>query len=301
LRSIPLRSNDFRIELELTMKLARRRARIFEVPIRYLPRTPEEGKKMSPVHGLLALLVLARFTVLDDMWQEDEYGSRMLAELQHARRFNRWLADTLRPFLGDRLLELGAGVAGLTSQFIPRELYVAADTNPHYLRYLHSYSLGKPYLRVVELDPRDPAGFASLQGAFDTVLWVSGLERVEDEARALANVGQALGPGGRAVLVVPQDPFLFNSLDQALEHRRRYTRQSLRDVLERAGLRLERLFDFNRSAVPAWILNGRLGRRRFSRVQLKTFEVLMPLIRQIDELWPWPGLSLVAVAVKETA
>ena len=46
LKSIPLRSNDFRFEIELAFKLAKRRARIFEVPIRYLPRSYDEGKKI---------------------------------------------------------------------------------------------------------------------------------------------------------------------------------------------------------------------------------------------------------------
>ncbi len=45
LKSIPLRSNDFRIEVELAFKLAKRQARIFETPIRYYPRTYQEGKK----------------------------------------------------------------------------------------------------------------------------------------------------------------------------------------------------------------------------------------------------------------
>src|SRR6266404_1860660 len=43
LKSIPLRSNDFRFDTEIVLKLAKRRARIFEAPIRYLPRTVEEG------------------------------------------------------------------------------------------------------------------------------------------------------------------------------------------------------------------------------------------------------------------
>src|SRR6185503_14901199 len=43
LKSIPIRSNDFRFEVEITFKLAKRRARVFEAPIRYLPRTREEG------------------------------------------------------------------------------------------------------------------------------------------------------------------------------------------------------------------------------------------------------------------
>src|SRR5258706_4314830 len=61
LKSIPLRSNDFRFEVELVFKLAKRRARIFEAPIRYLPRTNAEGKKISARDGLLALMAMVRF------------------------------------------------------------------------------------------------------------------------------------------------------------------------------------------------------------------------------------------------
>ena len=42
LRSIPIRSNDFRLEIELSFKLAKRGARIFEVPISYSGRGYEE-------------------------------------------------------------------------------------------------------------------------------------------------------------------------------------------------------------------------------------------------------------------
>ena len=61
LRSIPLRSRDFRIEIELAMKLAKRRAHVFEVPIRYLPRSIAEGKIVPD--GLLALVALIRFAL----------------------------------------------------------------------------------------------------------------------------------------------------------------------------------------------------------------------------------------------
>jgi hypothetical protein len=50
------------------------------------------------------------------------------------------MGDTLRPYAGNRVLEIGAGIATLTNQFIPRELYVASDINPNYLHYLRSYS-----------------------------------------------------------------------------------------------------------------------------------------------------------------
>jgi glycosyltransferase involved in cell wall biosynthesis len=61
LKSIPLVSNDFRLEPELTIKLAKRRAKIFEIPISYSGRTYQEGKKINWKDGLRALGAIARF------------------------------------------------------------------------------------------------------------------------------------------------------------------------------------------------------------------------------------------------
>lgn len=300
LRSIPIRSNDFRFEIEITMKLVKRRARIFEVPIRYLPRTYEEGKKIGPKDGLRALQAMVKWSFIDDMYREDEFGSAILTDLQHARRQNKWLADTLRPLLGDRILEIGAGIGTLTSQFIPRELYVAADNNVHYLEYLRTYSFGKPYLRILPLDPTNPAEFESLEGHFDTVLLINQLERMPDEQQALRNANAALVSGGRVIVAVPQEPKRANELDKAMGHRERYTRASLEAALNRAGFKVENMLDFNRAAAVSWKLTGSIRKHtKFSRPHLKAMETLTPLARKVDALLPWSGLNLIAVAVKE--
>jgi glycosyltransferase involved in cell wall biosynthesis len=302
LKSIPLRSNDFRCEVELTFKLAKRRARIFEAPIRYLPRTREEGKKMRARDGLLALMSMLRFWLIDDLYMEDEYGSRILSELEHARRFNHWLGKTLRPFIGDRVLEIGAGIGTITNQFIPRELYLASDINPHYIRYLQSYSFGKPYLYILNVNAEIPDNFRGLEGKFDTALMINVLEHVADEGLALENLWSTLEPGGRALILVPQHPALYGTLDKVLEHRERYTPEKLERSLVESGFRVEKIFDFNRISVPGWWLNGRLLRRtRFSRVQLKILDMAMPILSKIDRIWPWSGLSLIGVAVKDSA
>ena len=299
LKSIPLRSNDFRFEVEITFKLAKRRARVFEAPIRYLPRTREEGKKIKARDGLLALMAMLRFWLIDDLYKEDEYGSRILSELEHARRFNHWMGKTLRPFLGDRILEIGAGIGSLTGQFIPRESYVASDINPHYLRYLQSYSFGKPYLHVLRIDAGMPDDFADLQGSFDTAVMINVLEHVPDEGLTLRNLFSALEPGGRVLILVPQHPSLYGSLDEVLQHRERYTPAKLRDGLVNAGFHVEKIFDFNRISVPGWWLNGKVFRRKtFSRLQLKMLDMAMPFLARIDRLWPWDGLSIIGVGLK---
>jgi glycosyltransferase involved in cell wall biosynthesis len=298
-QSIPLRHNDFRFEIEIAFKLAKRRARIFEAPISYLARSYQEGKKISHKDSVLALAAILRFWLIDDIYKEDEYGSHILASLEKVRRFNLWLGRTLAPYVGDRVLEIGAGIGTLTGQFIPREFYLASDINPSYLSYLRSYSVGKPYLRVGHIDAGIPSDFSGLEGRFDTVLMINVLEHVSNEQVALGNVWSSLMPGGRAVILVPQHPALYGTLDRALDHRERYTRESLRKGLEQAGFHVERIFDFNRFSVPGWWLNGKVIRRKtFSRVQLKVLQMFMPLLRRLDGILPWGGLSLIAVATK---
>jgi len=65
LEGMPLRSNRFGIEPELTAKFARRRARIYEVPISYHGRTYDEGKKIGWRDGFAALWAIVRFNLAD--------------------------------------------------------------------------------------------------------------------------------------------------------------------------------------------------------------------------------------------
>ena len=60
MRSLPLRAEGFTIEAELTGRLLRSGARIYEVPIHYVARRREEGKKIRPIDGIRGLLTLLR-------------------------------------------------------------------------------------------------------------------------------------------------------------------------------------------------------------------------------------------------
>jgi glycosyltransferase involved in cell wall biosynthesis len=61
MRSICLQSRDFRIEAEITAKILRLGYRIYEVPISYMGRSYEEGKKIKKIDGLKAIGTLLRF------------------------------------------------------------------------------------------------------------------------------------------------------------------------------------------------------------------------------------------------
>jgi glycosyltransferase involved in cell wall biosynthesis len=65
LEGIELKSRRFGFEPEITMKLAKKRCRFYEVPISYHGRTYEEGKKITWKDGVAALYYMLRFRFSD--------------------------------------------------------------------------------------------------------------------------------------------------------------------------------------------------------------------------------------------
>ena len=62
-RSIPIEEDRFGFEPEITVKIAKRRLRVYEVGISYWGRTYEEGKKIGWKDGFRALWCLLKYTV----------------------------------------------------------------------------------------------------------------------------------------------------------------------------------------------------------------------------------------------
>lgn len=296
LRSIPLESNDFRFEPELTIKLAKRRARIYEVPIRYSGRTYQEGKKINWRDGYRALAAIARFATSDRVYVEDEHGSQILARLSRAHTFNRWMADVIRPYCGEKVLEIGAGIGNLTQALIPRREYVASDINPLYLDTLEGLRQARPYLRVTYTDVTDGKSFPQTEGGFDTVVCLNVVEHVEDDKGALENIRRVLAPGGRAIILVPQGQWNYGTLDKVLGHVRRYSPDTLGKLAHEAGFEVEEILEFNRMGTPAWFLNGKLlGREHFGLGQVLTLNAITPTVRKFDHALPFPSLSIIGI------
>ena len=65
IQSIPLQENRFGFEVEITAKVARRKLKIYEVPISYYGRDYSEGKKIGWKDGVSALRCIARYAFAD--------------------------------------------------------------------------------------------------------------------------------------------------------------------------------------------------------------------------------------------
>jgi glycosyltransferase involved in cell wall biosynthesis len=294
LKSIPLESDRFGFEPEITIKLAKRDARIFELPIRYSGRTYTEGKKITWKDGVKALGALLKYKISDRIYVADEHGSEILARLNRAPRFTKWMADTIRPYLGERVLEIGAGIGNLTSNLVPRKVYWASDINPQYLDRLKKLKQTRPYLHVQYTDASEEQTYPEPQ--FDTVICLNVVEHLQDDLKALQNIRASLQKDGRAIILVPNGPQLYGSLDRVLGHFRRYTKEQLVDVCERAGFRVEKVLKFNRIGAPGWWWNGIVMKSTtFGFWQIKLLNTLLPIVRPIDRFLPFPHLSWIMI------
>jgi glycosyltransferase involved in cell wall biosynthesis len=301
LKSIPLRSATFDVEPELAIKLAKRGSRIFEVPISYSGRTYAEGKKINWKDGVRALWAILRYSLSDKIFAADGHGGEILLRLNRAPRFTGWMADVIRPYLGNRVLEIGAGIGNMTLHLVPRSAYWATDISPSYLDSLERLKINRPYLHVAAIDATDAGSFPAGE-SFDTVICLNVVEHLADDHQALRNIWNALEAGGRAIILVPNGPKLFGTLDEVLGHCRRYTEEQLLQAGQAAGFQTEKLLKFNRPGVVAWWLNGQVLRRTtFGLGQIRLLNFLTPLFRLIDPWLPLPPLSLIAVFRKQTA
>jgi SAM-dependent methyltransferase len=230
-----------------------------------------------------------------------EAAAAMLETMSSAKRFNRWMADTLLPYISGDVLELGAGIGNLTALLISRgDRYVATDLDTEALQRLRARVQNQGNLTAVQCDVTDASDFKKYRDSMDTVVCLNVLEHVEDDVTALRNMYSCLKPGGRALILVPQGMLLFGSLDDVLEHQRRYSKTELRKKMTGAGFRVNRMLEFNRMTYPGWFVNSRILRRRtLSPTQLRLFDLLVPVWRRIDRFLPWPSTSIIGVGVRQ--
>src|ERR1041385_6754346 len=180
LRSIPLRSDRFGIDPELTIKLARRQARFYEIPISYHGRTYEEGKKIGLRDALQVVYVILRYSVSRDIYKDS--GQEMLDVLSATHRFNKWMADTLIPYVGEHVLEWGAGIENMPRHLAPRRRsYTATDIETEQLARLKNRFQHRQNLKVCHCDITRSGDFAPFTGRMDSVICLNVLEHIEDD------------------------------------------------------------------------------------------------------------------------
>jgi SAM-dependent methyltransferase len=135
----------------------------------------------------------------------------------------------VEPFLGARVLEVGAGMGGTTTLLCsPRQdAWICLEPDAELARAL-SQAVTRGELPVNCQIVVGTLGQVPPASLFDTLLYIDVLEHIEDDRAELEQAAAHLKPGGYLVVLAPAHPGLFSPFDRAIGHYRRYTRSSLR-------------------------------------------------------------------------
>ncbi|HEX8262640.1 MAG TPA: class I SAM-dependent methyltransferase, partial [Allosphingosinicella sp.] len=200
-----------------------------------------------------------------------------------------------------RLLEIGCGT-GPNLDMLGRFGRLDAVEIDARARAIASERLGR---RV--LDAPLPHLHGVEDGAYDLVCLLDVLEHVEADREALVSIARKLRPGGRILIAVPAHPWMWSAHDRVNHHKRRYTKKTLRAVIDAAGLRLHLMSYFNSLLFPLAVTQ-RLAAKMLHKGEddsadtpppaalNRLFETAFRLERYAIGRLPFPpGLSIVAI------
>jgi SAM-dependent methyltransferase len=227
-----------------------------------------------------------------------------LGFVESSPSYARWLYDTVKPYVRGDVLEVGSGL-GTYSQFLFTELpgkLCLTDINEDYLEELRKKF---PESRVIveRLDLGSREDFKTLRGLksyYDTIVCMNVLEHVKDDVTALREMSSLLKSEGVLVLLVPVHKSLYNSIDKAVGHYRRYSKPELIWKLRSTGYLIQTIFYFDVFGIIGWCVNGNLLKKpTVNREAFSFFDKLVPILRVVEGMRPFrvTGISLVAVCM----
>lgn len=227
------------------------------------------------------------------------YSGTELDAMAEARNYCHWIMRYFRPYLGRRVVEIGAGTGTfsdllLNSKGTERLVLFEAAGNL-FPQLSRRFSDERVRLHQSAFDA------ALLDEPADSIVLVNVLEHIRDDSALLSQIYQSLQPGGSLLLFVPALEWNYGSLDKAFEHYRRYSKNGLKKELRNAGFRIERVRYANIMGIVSWFVAGNVLRQTTLKpAQVRWYDRwIVSWSFKFEQFWEPPlGQSLLAVALK---
>lgn len=230
----------------------------------------------------------------------DNISIEIQSRLSKVDKYNQWIYNNVKAFVGNRILDVGCASGNITQFFLDREIVIGLDHSTEFIGIIKDKFRAYPNFRAVELDIIDSSIVMLRSEKLDTITCFNVLEHIEDDLLALANMRQLLIDNGRLILVVPAFQTLYGTMDEADGHFRRYSRKELLAKLHKLDYIVEKQFYMNAVGTIGWYVNGKILKRDLvPNAHYSLYNRILPIFSQIEKLVKIPfGLSIVTIAKK---
>jgi 2-polyprenyl-3-methyl-5-hydroxy-6-metoxy-1,4-benzoquinol methylase len=295
IQSIEIEEDRFGFEPEITAKIARGGWRVYEVGISYAGRTYAEGKKIGWRDGVRAVYSVLRYSRIADRVdrravdrsagpaefdQSDNELASTLDSLDGADNYTDWIYSMCEPYLGNTVLEVGAGHGALTRVLSTGRTVTATELSKRCADLLSEQFKTSPNVsvRTVELGEIDEPGH------YDSAVLVNVLEHIDDDGGALRTIRSLLKPGGHVLVFAPAFAGLYSDFDRRVGHHRRYRRAGLIERADAAGLEIvDAYYVSSLGAILWWAYARQLRQTPTKPANVRLYDrLLVPFVRRIE-------------------
>jgi SAM-dependent methyltransferase len=230
----------------------------------------------------------------------DSGGENTLKVISQSERFNRWMFSQLKPFVNGRILEIGSGIGNISKFLADSNVnFQMSDIRDQYIDYLKSKFPENSTLKIDLVHPEFEFAYKDLLSSYDLVFALNVLEHIENDSLALQNMQRLLKPGGQLFILVPAYNNLYNALDLALQHYRRYTISSLTKICPE-NMAVVKSWHFNSGGILGWFLVGRILKKELiPEKSMRIYNFLTPIFKLLDLItFRKIGLSVICLFKK---
>jgi SAM-dependent methyltransferase len=238
-----------------------------------------------------------------------DYRGTELEAMSWAVNYHRWILELFVPYLGGRIVEVGAGNGSFSELLLEQPLESLTLVEPSQSLHIQLRDRLKTITTHTEVTIypttfRNAAEDIRLKQRPDSIIYVNVLEHIPDDENELIVVNRILDPGGRLFIFSPALTWLFGSFDDRIGHYRRYTKSELVAKCNSAGFKVlqTRYFDFF-GVVPWWIKFRLLKSDKMEPNLVRLYDnYIVPMAKEIEShVFPPIGKNLLVIAEKTQA
>ncbi len=231
-------------------------------------------------------------------------GNKNLLTIDAADNFTNWMYDEIKPYLGGNILELGSGIGTYSEKVVKdfdKSIVVVSDVDQEYIKILENKFQSNKKVFVKNIDLSKQEYFNDINCKINSVFALNVLEHIEDDVKALKVIYNLLETGGKLVILVPAHTFLFNCIDQAIGHYRRYSKEVVMNKVKQTKFKIVKMFYFNFAAMLGWYVNGNVLKKPvLNEGAVGLFNKIVPILKIVEKyiLFRHIGVSLIVVLIK---
>jgi len=221
-----------------------------------------------------------------------------------ANNYLDFLFSLVAPFQHGEVLEIGSGRGNLTEMALKHKsshIKSISCIEPDPICVSRLRKMSENYgTKTRIIDGFFPDAIPDSRD-FDLIYSFNVFEHIRDDQDAIITAYNLLKKNGILLAYVPAFPILYGSMDRALNHYRRYSKQDIKEKFIKSGLTITKLRYFNFIGFFGWLVNNRIFKIKEQKTsQVRLFDTLLPLQIKIEKkIEPFFGQNILIIGTKE--